>query len=74
MASSRVHHIKWARDFINKFMQLWKSGHETYIEVETNDGKANEVLHLQLGPDHGHGHKQRSLFTRARHYPAIERR
>ena len=62
--------------FILKFRQLWKSGHDARLEVETKSGKACVALHLQLGDEPGpnHGHGQKSSFTRARHSPARERR
>ena len=62
--------------FILKFRQLWKSGHNARLEVETKAGKANVALHLQLGSEPGLdlGHGQRSQFTRTRHSPARERR
>ena len=37
--------------FIIKFRQLWKSGHDARLQVETKAGKADVALHLQLGSE-----------------------
>ena len=62
--------------FIQKFRQLWKSGHDARLEVETKAGKASVALHLRLGdaPEPIHGNQQRTFSSRTRNTSARDRR
>ena len=56
--------------FIHKFNQLWHSGLNAHLNLESHAGQACFGLHLQLGdvpgPPHGTGASQRSKSSPSR--------
>ena len=63
--------------FVQKFRQLWKSGHDARLEFVATAGKASVALHLQLGEEPGpvHDHRgQNSSFSNHRNSSSRERR
>ena len=63
--------------FVQKFKQLWKSGHDARLALETKAGKASVALHLQLGDEPGpihDGRERDKTFVKHKNNPARERR
>ena len=36
-------------NFVKKFEQLWKSGHNVHLDIDSQAGNASVSLHLNLG-------------------------
>ena len=47
--------------FVHKFKQLWKSGHDAHLDIESKAGKAWVSLHLCLNDEPGPLHQQFKL-------------
>ena len=47
--------------FVSKFKQLWRSGHDAHLDVESKAGKAWVGIRLCLGDDPGPLHQHYNL-------------
>ena len=58
--------------FIHKFKQLWKSGQEAHLDLDTKGGQAWVGLRLRLGHAPGPLHQQENfhLHQRTRNSPS----
>ena len=60
--------------FLLKFKQLWKSGLDAYLELESKAGQAWVGLHLRLGDERGGPIHGPSQFSKPKSSPARDRR
>ena len=68
--------IKELDSFIGKLKQLWQSGEDAHLHVETPAGEAWVSLHVKLGhgQDHHHQHSVQPHLPRNRNGPSRQRR
>ena len=69
-------HPKELDSFIGKLKQLWQSGKDARLHVETHAGEAWASLHVKLGhgQGHQHQHKEKPHLPRNRNGPSRQRR
>ena len=62
--------------FISKFYQLWHSGHEAHLDLDTKAGQAWVGIRVRLGHAPGPLHQQENfhLPQRTRNSPSRQRR
>ena len=68
--------IKELDSFIGKLKQLWQSGEDAHLHVETHAGEAWVSLHVKLGhgQDHQQQHSVQPHLPRNRNGPYRQRR